>query len=155
MARACSAPLSLLLSGCLLLSAPTRIDDPQSFVTHVYQKFVDAQANNSSYTPPDDLYTPRLAALFREDERKAKGEVGCLDFDFWIDGQDWKISELAITSKDLGPDRKTIIAKFRNTGTPREIHFDFQRNAGRWLLDDVHSVLTPRWTLSKILKCTL
>ena len=29
MPGACSAPLSLLLTGCLLLSAATRIDDPQ------------------------------------------------------------------------------------------------------------------------------
>ena len=142
------------LSSVLALSAASRIDNPKNFVAEVYRHFVATQSTHSSYTPPDDIYTARLAKLLRDDKRKAKGEVGCLDFDFWINGQDWEITNLTITTAEEGPDRKTVIAKFRNTGDPQELHFDFRRNAGRWLLDDVHSVLAPRWTLSEILKCT-
>lgn len=140
-------------SGAFLLSAATRIDDPKSFVSEVYRRLIASQSTHSSYTPPEDIYTPRLEKLIREDKRKAKGEVGCLDFDFWINAQDWTITHLTITTADDGPDRKTVIAKFRNIGEPQEIHFDFQRNAGRWLLDDVHSLSAPPWTLSEILKC--
>ena len=135
------------------LSAATRIDDPKTFVTEVYRRLVAAQSSHSSYTPPEDIYTPRLEKLVREDKRKAKGEVGCLDFDFWINAQDWTITHLTITTTDDGPDRKTVIAKFRNMGEPQEIHFDFRKSAGRWLLDDVHSMSAPPWTLSEILKC--
>jgi hypothetical protein len=136
-------------SSSVLLSAASRIDDPKNFVTEVYRRLVA----DSSYTPPDDIYTARLARLFRDDRRRAKGEVGCLDFFFWVNAQDWEITNLTITSSDEGQERKTVIAKFLNIGNPKEIHFDFRRNAGRWLLDDVHSVLDPRWTLSEILKC--
>jgi hypothetical protein len=140
-------------SGAFLLSAATRIDDPKSFVSEVYRRLIASQSTHSSYTPPEDIYTPRLEKLIREDKRKAKGEVGCLDFDFWINAQDWTITHLTITTTDEGPDRKTVIAKFRNIGEPQEIHFDFRKNAGRWLLDDVHSMPAPPWTLSEILKC--
>jgi hypothetical protein len=140
-------------SSAFLLSAATRIDDPKTFVSEVYRRLVASQSTHSSYTPPEDIYTPRLEKLLREDKRKAKGEVGCLDFDFWINAQDWTITHLTITSTDEGPDRKTVIAKFRNIGEPQEIHFDFRKNAGRWLLDDVHSLSAPPWTLSEILKC--
>lgn len=140
----------------VVLSAATRIDDPKGFVTGVYQHFVAAQSTgDSSYDPPDDIYTARLAKLLRADQRRAGGEVGCLDFVFWVNGQDWKISRLAITSVDEGANQKTVIAKFRNTGAPQEIHFEFRRNAGRWLLDDARSVVEPRWTLSEVLKCSL
>ena len=149
-----TALAALSLSGIFVLPAATRIDDPKSFVTEVYRRYIAAQSSGPSYDPPEDIYTARLAKLIRDDRRRAKGEVGCLGFDFWVNGQDWEITKLAITIADEGQDRKTVVAKFLNTGDPQEIHFDFRRNAGRWLLDDVHSVLARRWTLSEILKCS-
>jgi len=144
---------AISLSSVFSLAAATRIDDPANFVTEVYRHYVAAQSGAHSYNPPDDIYTARLAKLIRDDRQRSKGEEGCLDFDFWVNGQDWKITNLNITSASAGLDRKTVIAKFRNTGERQEIRFDFRREAGRWLLDDVHSAAAPPWTLSEILKC--
>ncbi|HTR36831.1 MAG TPA: DUF3828 domain-containing protein [Bryobacteraceae bacterium] len=149
MRRASFALAALVISSVCLLSAASRIDDPAKFVADVYRRLIA----DTSYEPADDIYSARLAKLIRDDRRRAKGEVGCLDFVFWVNGQDWKITKLAITSADQGADRKTVIAKFRNLGDPQEIHFDFVRTGGRWLLDDAHSEAGPRWTLSQILKC--
>ena len=139
-----------VFAGVVLLPAATRIDDPKGFVTEVYRRLLA----DSSYEPPADIYSARLGKLLRDDRRKAKGEVGCLDFVFWVNGQDWKVTNLTITRSDDGPDRKTVAAKFLNFGDPQEIHFDFRRNAGHWLLDEVQSVAGQKWTLSDILKCT-
>lgn len=141
------------LTGVLMIEAATRVDDPKTFVSDVFRRLIASQAKDRSYEPPEDIYTAPLAKLIRDDRRKSHGEVGCLDFVFWVNGQDWVITELAITSTDEGEDRKTVIAKFRNTGDPQEIHFDFRRVAGRWLLDDAHSMMGEKWTLSQILKC--
>jgi hypothetical protein len=149
-ARPALAALSLL--SVLPLSAATRIDDPKTFVTEVYRRFM-AQSARSPYTPPDDIYTLRLQKLLSDDKRKAKGEIGCLDFVFWLNAQDWKITNLTITSSDDGQDRQTVISKFRNSGEPQEMHFVFRRISGRWLLDDAHSRSAPPWTLSELLKC--
>src|SRR5262245_39409793 len=119
-----SALAAFSLSSLLILAAATRIDDPKIFVTEVYRRYAAAKSA-SSYTPPDDIYTARLDKLMRDDKRRAKGDVGCLDFDFWVNGEDWKITNLTVTSTDEGQDRKTVIAKFRNTGEPSELHFDF------------------------------
>jgi hypothetical protein len=144
---------AILLSTVLVLPAASRIDDPKSFVTGVYQRLI-AASNDHPYAPPEDIYyTARLRKLFHDDKRKAKGEVGCVDFDFWANAQDWTITNLTITSADQGQDRQTVIAKFVNLGEPEEIHFDFRRNDSAWLLDDVHSVMAPQWTLSELLKC--
>ena len=141
-----------VLSAVVMLTAATRIDDPKTFVTEVYKRYVAAQKGHE-YSAPEDIYTARLAKLIRDDRRKARGEVGCLDFDFWVNGQDWVIKDLAVTSEDPGPDRKTVVAKFLNTGDPQEIHLEFQRVGGRWLLDDVRSLKGEKWTLSQILTC--
>jgi hypothetical protein len=103
------------LSSVLTLSAASRIDDPKDFVTEVYGHFVAVQSTNFLYKPPEDIYTNRLGKLLREDKQKAKGEVGCLDFVFWVNGQDWQIANLTVTSADEGHERKTVIAKFLNT----------------------------------------
>jgi hypothetical protein len=150
-----SISAALIFSGALTLGAPSRITDPVSFVTEVYRHFVDAESAGSSYIPPKDIYTAGLGKLFREDEKRAKGEVGCLDFVFWVNGQDWTLTNLSVTGGAAGQDRKDVVARFVNIGTPQEIHFDFRRVAGHWLLEDVHSMKDPRWTLSQILKCAL
>jgi hypothetical protein len=149
-----SLPVVLLLtSWCLTASAASQINDPVNFVTGVYQRYVEAQKTNHSYSPPADIFTPRLEKLFQDDRRRAKGEVGCLDFDFWVNGQDWTIANLTITNGGGDRDRTVVVARFLNLGEASELHFDFRRISGRWLLDDVHSVKNPSWTLSDILKC--
>jgi hypothetical protein len=150
-ARPALAVLSLL--SVLPLSAATHIDDPKTFVTEVYRRFM-AESTRSPYTPPGDIYTPGLEKLLSDDKRKAKGEAGCLDFVFWLNAQDWKITNLTITSSADGQDRQTVVTKFRNSGEPQEMHFDFRRMSGRWLLKDAHSLSAPPWTLSELLKCS-
>src|SRR5580658_2588485 len=131
-----------------------KIDDPVAFVKEVYGHYA-AHKSGTDYTAPDDIYTPRLKALFVRDEKWAKGEVGCLEIDFWVNGQDYELKNVRVSSSPVAghPDRMLVIATFSNLGTAEEIHFDFQQIAGKWLLDDVHSVRGERWTLSKILMC--
>jgi hypothetical protein len=155
MARLRLAVAIFSLSSTLTLSAATRIDDPKAFVSEVYRQLMASQSNHDhEYTPPDDIYTARLAKLFRDDRRKAKGEVGCLEILFWVNGQDFLISDLNITSADQGPDHRIVTARFMNIDRREEIRFDFLRNGRRWQLDEVHSTAATPWTLSEILKCS-
>jgi hypothetical protein len=154
MARLQSALAVFSISCALTLSAATRIDDPKIFVSDVYRRIIATQSDKSSYTPPDDIYSARLAKLFRDDRRKAKGEVGCLEFFFWANGQDWAISDLTVTSADQGPNRKTVTARFMNIDRREEIRFDFLRNGRRWMLDEVYSAAAAPWKLSEILMCS-
>ena len=132
------------------LAFATDIADPAKFVSDVYKKYMA----NAHYEAPSDIYTPRLKRLFDEDRRKANGEVGCVDFDFWLNGQDFSIRKQPdVTGKSSSPGRQTAIATFVNIRTPMEIQFDFVRIDGKWLLDDVHSLKGERWTLSKLLSC--
>ena|SRR5579862_2256819 len=146
--------LPAVLIAAQISAAPLAINDPVSFVTDVYRNYVKAQSTHGDYTPSESIFTSRLRKLIRDDRKKAKGEVGCLDFDFWVNGQDWTISKIDVRSGTRSEDRWEVIAKFVNLGSPEEIHFDFQRINGRWLLDDARSVKNERWILSGILKCT-
>ena len=128
----------------------TEIQDPVAFVKDVYFQ----TSKNARYEPPTDIYTPRLKALFEEDKRRAKGEVGCIDFVFWTNGQDSQLKNVQVTGKavDGKPDRMLVVATFVNGGR-QEIHLDFQKLGDKWLLDDAQSLVGERWVLSKLLKC--
>jgi hypothetical protein len=133
--------------------ATPAITDPEVFVRGVYRQIV-AHAKDSSFAPPEDIYTPQLAALFAADKKKSGGEVGCIDFDFWTNSQDpTGLRDIRVSSM-AQPDasRKTVVATFTIEGS-QEIHFEFRRIDGRWRLDDVSSVKGERWTLSKLLHC--
>ena len=143
---------------CMAVAAPappTRVTDPVSFVTDVYRHYIAAQSGTTDYSAPEDIYTPRLHELWaREEKTRASGDMGCLEFDFWVNGQDWTLKDLRVTRASATADHQEVIARFVNIRTPEEIHFDFRLVSGRWLLDDVRSVRGQRWTLSEILKCT-
>jgi hypothetical protein len=84
--------LPAVLIAAELAAAPAGISDPASFVTGVYQHYVKAQSAHADYTPPESIFTARLSKLIRDDRKRAKGELGCLDFDFWVNGQDWTLT---------------------------------------------------------------
>ena len=132
---------------------PPKPNEPVGIVSNVYRRLILAQSSGSDYTPSENLYTPRLRKLFEDDRKKANGEVGCIDFVFWMNGQDGAIKNLAVTRGAVTEDSQTVVAKFTSTGTPQEIHLIFRLVDDRWLLDDAESLTEPRWTLSKLLSC--
>ena len=73
-------------------SAATKIDDPLKFVTTIYTTTVGKKPE------PDDIYSARLDALFKLDSKEAGGEVGRIDFDFWMNAQDGAISGITVKS---------------------------------------------------------
>jgi hypothetical protein len=99
------------------------------------------------------FYSKRLKALFAEEERKAGGEIGNLDFAFHVNAQDteegWeKTLRLTLTSKAAS--RAEVKAAFKNF-EPQDIRYDLVHENGRWLIDDARSLGKTRWRLSTIL----
>ena len=143
----CSA-LAAALAAPTGASAATKIDDPVKFVKSEYATTV------GKHPEPDDIYSPRLSALFDLDTKEAHGEVGRIDFDFWMNGQDGTVSHVTVSKFDVGgaKDREIVVAKFKNEQTPNEIHFYFEKTAKGWKLDDVRSMIGETWVLSLVLK---
>ena len=130
--------------------AATTIIDPAQFVGQVYGRL----ARGGDYISPDDIYSPRLAALWAGEAHDAGKEVGRIDFLFWINGQDGLPSDVKIKTFPVEgrPDRRIIVATFVND-KPQTLQFFFEKRGRNWKLDDV-VCLTPgeEWTLSVILK---
>ena len=98
------------------------------------------------------IYSKRLQALIDKDEKETpEGMVGRIDWDVFVDGQDWKLTELKIALVSKSADRAQVRATFKNFGQPSNMLFDLVREEGDWRVDDVEKTLPPRWTMSKIL----
>ena len=126
------------------------ITDPEAFVRDSYEALIDGGM------PPEwgaPFYTERMLALFAENEALMQQDgYGRLDFGFWVNGQDWDITSVAVSSRDVigTADRRVVTAEFTNFGEPQTLNFHFERTDGSWRLDDVSSA--GGWTLSLILK---
>ncbi len=131
------------------------VEDPRAFVEQFYGAY-QTYPNGPEW--PAFAYSDRLRALFEAYENWTQGHedlVGSLDFDWWVNAQEWDLADVRVTERREGPDRRTVAARFTNAGRPDEIRFLFVREGGRWYLDDaVEGTGSGEggWTLSALLR---
>ena len=150
--------LILMLVAALATAAftqvPRGVDDPRAFVAATYARY----QSNPNVPPPDQgfAYSEWLGGLFIAYDNWARAHddlVGALDFDWWTNSQDYRISNVVLTERDGGADRRTITARFDNYDAHAEVRFSFVRAHGRWFLDDAAAGSGPDgWTLSALLR---
>jgi hypothetical protein len=160
---ACAAAVAALNAAGTAIAAPAHraahargVEDPRAFVA---QRFAGYRSG-TDHVPPDPVwaYSPRLAALFAVYDRwqhRHHDEVGSIDFDWWINAQDWELSGVAVTQADTGPNARTVTAHWRNSGREDSSRFLFVRIGGRWYLDDATNGSghgDEGWTLSELLR---
>ena len=132
------------------------VSDPRAFVA---QRFAGYRGSGD-HVPPDPLwaYSPHLAALFAAYDRwqhRHHDEVGSIDFDWWINAQDWELSGVSVAEAETGPNARTVTAHWTNGGRADSSRFLFVRIAGRWYLDDAVNGTghgDDGWTLSELLR---
>jgi hypothetical protein len=141
--------LAFILGFVLARSASAKsVDgDAVTLITAIYKTY---QTETDQPGLPH-VFSKRLQALIDKDEKEAQGEVGRIDWDVFIDGQDWKLTELKITPVSQTPSQAQVRATFKNFDKPSDMLFDLVLEDGHWRVDDIEKTLKPRWTMSKIL----
>jgi Protein of unknown function (DUF3828) len=140
--------LALILAVAVgAASPPKAIDsDPVCLITAIYQTYLD---NTELLT---DIYSKRLQALLDKDaQEKPEGMVGRIDWDVFVDGQDFALKELKIVPVSQDEKKAQIRATFINLGDRKNMLFDLVREDGHWRIDEIAATLPPRYFVSKIL----
>ena len=140
-------------------TAPGGIQDPVAYVRNVYAPPAAggrhaSRADEGPYSANPN-FTPRLRALFLDDEHYARGEVGRLEFNPFTGAQDDQISQVRVSERpvDGAPDRRVVTAHFHNIDTDQTVVYFFERIGGRWHIDDIlYASPAGTWTLSLILR---
>jgi hypothetical protein len=116
----------------------------------------DGPASEGRYSATPE-FSPRLRALFLDDESYADDGVGRLDFNPFSGANDDDIKRADVTSEEVdgAPDRRVVTARFHNMDADQTIIYFWERIGGLWYIDDIAGRTAGEptgWTLSLILK---
>ena len=90
---------------------------PKESPAQIVQKLYDAyqqpsvQENTAAF---EDYASAELKALLAKDEQLAGDEIGCIDYDFVIQGQDYDAESIKKNLKIKALDKESVEAKFQN-----------------------------------------
>ena len=150
--RILPAALFVMLAAPAFAAAPAAPSDPVAIINAIYAHI----KSNGDWRPKDgDVLTPRLAGLIAADATDAKGEVGRLDSDYWTNSQDTvDVSHIKVGGHvdDFRKDRETVTLTILGKDSPGTADFYFQKQNGKWLIDDVRWEGKNGWVLSLLLQ---
>jgi hypothetical protein len=136
--------LGFVLAGAA--SAKSVDDDPVTLITAIYKTY------ETDHAGLPHVFSKRLQALIDKDAKETPDdEVGRIDWDVFIDGQDWKLTDLKITRESQTDTQAKVRATFKNFDKPSDMLFALVLEDGHWRIDDIEKTLKPLWTMSKIL----
>jgi hypothetical protein len=86
----------------------------------------------------EQFFSAALDGLFKADAKNTPaGEIGAIDFDPFINGQDFNISELEIGEPEIEDGTATVDVSFNNFDQPNVLTYDLVLEDGGWRIDDV------------------
>ena len=102
----------------------TAKESPEQIVRKLYDAYFQPSVQESSVVF-EDYASAELKALLAKDEQLAGDEIGCLDYDFVIQGQDYDAESIKKTLKIKALDKESVEAKFQNFDTPATVIYKF------------------------------
>jgi hypothetical protein len=144
------AGVAFVMSVAASNAAPIKVTDPEKAMRQVYAA-LEKEAQEVELP-----LSARLDGLFKLDTRETgPDEVGRIDFDYFVNGQDSKITDSVVTSRTVenADSRRIIVVRFKNFGEEMENHYFWERTKAGWVLDDVRCLDGKEgYTLSLVLK---
>jgi Protein of unknown function (DUF3828) len=112
----------------------------KSFVEAIYAAYTGKNSNGVSLDSDAAVrryFAPKLAALIIKDRREARGEVGKLGSDPFIDAQDWEIDSVDVAVRDAGSDQAIASVLFKSLGERRTVVLALVKLKGGWRIADI------------------
>ncbi len=132
---------ALALAAVPWLPRPAIADDAaKRFLETIYRSYRGQASDGLDFQTDAKVrryFTPETARLLVRDRREAKGETGRLDFDPFVDGQDWEVTAVAVTVAEEGSDRVTGTVRLTNVGKPQTVIHELVRTADGWRIHDI------------------
>jgi hypothetical protein len=125
-----------------LVGPAARAAEPsaQSFVQAIYEQYKGKDAKGVDLTSDAAVrryFAPALAALIIKDRRQARGEVGKLGSDPFIDAQDWEIEGIEVVVRDTAAGKALATVSFKNLGQPQTVTLDLVKLKQNWRIADI------------------
>jgi hypothetical protein len=132
-------------AACAALAAAAAFGadaSPTAFITAIYNSYKGKDAKG---TPLDNertirrYFEPKLAAAMAKDQKTSarRNEVGKLDFDPFLDAQDWEVDTFDIAVGNAAAGKAQAIVKFVNQGEPMTVTLDLVQANNAWRIYDI------------------
>jgi len=132
--------LFLALFAVVLTAFPAfAFDTPDALLKALYTPYSQGADFDWSKWDEAQFRSKHLNDLFAKDLKEADGEVGRLDFDPYIDGQDYVITDLKFADAQITGDTATVEVTFKNMDSAEDLTFTLVKEADGWKIDDVVS----------------
>jgi hypothetical protein len=131
-------------AACAALVFPAFAGDASAaaFVTTIYDSYKGKDAKGMPLDSERTIrryFEPQLAGLMAKDQKAAarRGEVGSLDFDPFLDAQDWDVTTFDINVTDATAGKAQTIVKFVNLGQAMTVTLDLVQVNKAWRVYDI------------------
>ena len=134
----------ILGAACMAFAKPAFAADPSAsaFVTAIYNAYKGKDAKG---VPLDNeriirrYFEPTLAAAMAKDQKAAarRNEVGLLDFDPFLEAQDWDVGAFDIAVSDAAAGTAKATVKFVNQGEAMTVVLDLVQVKNDWRVYDI------------------
>lgn len=140
--------LAAFLAAFPTVAAPV-FDSPEALIDYAYRPYADGAFPED----PFELYSPGLRQLVDAAIAKADDEVVAgLDFDPFIDAQDYENLRVDIGAVDVSADRAEAEVTVHNFDVTAKIAFFLTKTDKGWLIDDIARTDGDYpWRLSELL----
>ena len=114
----------------------------RAFVAAIYDAYVGKNGDGialDSEQKVQHYFEPWLAALILQDQKQAARhqQVGNLDFDPFVDAQDWDIAAFNVVMNDKGPDKASATVQFNNFGKSQTVVLELVKIKSEWKISDI------------------
>jgi len=130
--------LAVLAFAALVVPA-FAYDSPKALLEALYSPYSQGDSFDWSKWDEAQFRSKELNVLFDKDAKEADGDIGRLDFDPYIDGQDYKISDLKFADAQIEGDTAKVEVTFKNFDLAEDMTFTLVKEADGWKIDDVVS----------------
>src|SRR6202050_3166616 len=118
--------VGMAASAAIAAAAAAADASPRAFLAAIYDAYVGKNGNGvalDSNQMVQRYFEPSLAALIVKDQNDAaqRKEVGTLDFDPFVDAQDWDIAAYDVAINDKGPYKASRPVTFNSCGKAKTV----------------------------------
>jgi Protein of unknown function (DUF3828) len=132
----------IICTGLGVVGVSAAEPSAKSFVEGIYAAYKGKDARGVSLESDAAVrryFEPKLAALIIKDRKDARGEVGKLGADPFIDAQDWEIDAVDIAIREIAPDKASATVSFKSLGEQRTVVLALVKLRMGWRIADITS----------------
>lgn len=129
---------AVALAASLTPALAVDFTSPRAVVEALYEPYFQPyESFNYQLLDATPLQSAGLNALFERDRKESEGGIGRIDFDPYVNGQDFQLTDLVVGEPVYVGGRAVVGVTFKNFEQPQDMGYLLVNEGGDWKIDDM------------------